>query len=70
MAPIVELLAKTQNNLIRLANITAIVSAAFVFRLLALIIEQHLNRQLNDGFRTPFAIVTFPDGSDPTAPPV
>jgi hypothetical protein len=53
MAPIMELLAETQKNVTRLMNNTAI----------------HLNRQLNDGSWTPFAVVTFPDGSNPTTPP-
>jgi len=53
MAPIMELCAEVDKNLVCLTRNIAI----------------HLNRQLNDGSGTPFAIVTFPDGSDPTAPP-
>jgi hypothetical protein len=70
MAPINELLAEIKKKADRLAIHSALVSAALFPRLLTLIIVQHLNMQLNDEHWLPFALVPFPDGSDPTALPV
>jgi len=54
MAPIYEEIALMQKEIRRLDINLAL----------------HLNSQLNYGKWAPFAIVYFPDGSDPTAPPV
>jgi hypothetical protein len=70
MAPIYEEIALMQKEIRRMDIISALVSVSLFPLHLADIIVQHLNSQLNYGEWTPFAIVCFPDGSNPTAHPV
>ena len=70
MAPIYEELSLLQKEIQRLDINSALVSVSLFPQHPADIVVQLFNSHLTYGKGIPFAIVCFPDGSNPTAPPV